>query len=96
MIVLIATYRGLPGTGDAVEPLLRQLATRSRDEAGCLQYLVHRSTSAPDTFVLYERYENDAAIAAHRASPHFQELAVERIIPMLEIREVDTYHLLEP
>jgi quinol monooxygenase YgiN len=96
VVVLIAVYRGRAGAGDTIEPLLRELATRSREEPGCVQYLVHRSTSTPDTFVLYEQYDDDAAIAAHRSSAHFQELAVGQIIPQLEIREVDTYHLLGP
>jgi quinol monooxygenase YgiN len=96
VVVLIAVYRGQSRTGDTIGPMLRELAARSREEPGCLQYVVHRSTSTPDTFVLYEQYVDDAAIAAHRSSAHFQDLAVGQIIPMLEVREVDTYHLLEP
>jgi (4S)-4-hydroxy-5-phosphonooxypentane-2,3-dione isomerase len=95
MIVLIATYRGRPDTGDAIEPLLAELAARTREEPGCLLYLVNRSTSTPDTYVLYEHYRDDAALAAHRESRHFQDLAVGRIVPMLDVREVDTYRLVD-
>ena len=95
MIVLIATYRGQPGTGDAIEPFLAELATASRTEAGNSLYLVNRSTTAPDTFVIYEHYEDDAALAAHRESPHFQRLAVGQIIPMLEERVFDVYRLVD-
>jgi quinol monooxygenase YgiN len=93
VIVLIATYRGLPGAGEAIEPLLDELAAHTRDEPGCLLYLVNRSTTNPDTFVLYEHYRDDAALAAHRESRHFQDLAVGRIIPQLDAREFDTYRL---
>lgn len=93
MIVLIATYRGQEGAGDRIEPLLAQLAAESRAEPGCLLYLVNRSSTTPDTFVLYEHYEDDEALAAHRESAHFQSIAVGRIIPMLEERVFDRYRL---
>jgi quinol monooxygenase YgiN len=95
VIVLIATYRGKPGTGATIEPLLAELAAATRDEPGCLLYLVNRSTTAVDTFVLYEHYVDDDALAAHRDSPHFQRLAVGHVIPMLEERVFDVYHLVE-
>ena len=95
VIVLIATYRGKPGTGDTIEPLLAELAAATRDEAGCLLYLVNRSTTAADTFVLYEHYEGEDALAAHRDTPHFQRLAVGQVIPMLEERVFDVYRLVE-
>ena len=95
MIVLIATYHAQPGKGDVITPLLVQLAERSRAEPECELYLVNRSTTDPDTFVLYEQYRDNAAIAAHRETPHFQELAVGQIIPMLQQRVFDTYELVE-
>jgi quinol monooxygenase YgiN len=95
MIVLIATYRGRPGTGDTIEPLLAELAAATRTEPGCLLYLVNRSTTAPDTFVLYEHYDDEEALAAHRESPHFQRIGVGQVIPMLEERVFDVYRLVE-
>ena len=95
VIVLIATYRGQPGTGDTIEPLLAELAAATRDETGCLLYLVNRSTTAADTFVLYEHYVDEDALAAHRDSPHFQRIGVGQVIPMLDERVFDVYRLVE-
>jgi quinol monooxygenase YgiN len=95
MIVLIATYRGRQGTGDAIEPLLAELAAATRSEPGCLLYLVNRSTTAPDTFVLYEHYDDEESLAAHRDSPHFQRIGLGQVIPMLEERVFDVYRLVE-
>jgi quinol monooxygenase YgiN len=95
VIVLIATYQAQPGKGDEIAPLVVQLAQRSRGEPACELYLVNRSTTNPDTFVLYEQYRDEDAIAAHRATAHFQELALGQIIPMLEQRVFDTYRLVE-
>ncbi len=43
-----------------------------RDEPGCLRFDMHQSTTDPNTFYLYEVYENqDAHMVAHRAAPHY-------------------------
>jgi quinol monooxygenase YgiN len=44
----------------------------SRAEAGNLRYDLWTDQSSPGRFVLDELYADSAAIAAHRASPHFQ------------------------
>jgi (4S)-4-hydroxy-5-phosphonooxypentane-2,3-dione isomerase len=45
-----------------------------RDEPGCLRFDMHQSTTDPNTFHLYEVYENqDAHLTAHRNAPHYQK-----------------------
>ena len=41
----------------------------------------------PNTFVLFERYVDEAALEAHATSPHFQQLIVQQALPLLELRE---------
>src|SRR5215212_8035399 len=50
-------------------------ARGSRAEPGNLRYDVLRSTDDPNHFTLYEVYRDDAAMAAHRETPHFQAWA---------------------
>ena len=71
----------------AVWPLVR------RNEPGCVLYQCCRSQSNPDVFLLYEQYETHAALAAHRETPHFQEIIEREIVPMLEQREREFYSL---
>lgn len=43
-----------------------------RDEPGCLRFDMHQSTTDPNTFHLYEVYENqDAHMNLHRNAPHY-------------------------
>lgn len=95
VVVLVARYRARPGRGDAVAEAMREMIPRSREEPGCLAYLVQRSQSEPDEFVLYEQYVDEAAIDAHRATPHFQEIVLAQVIPLLESREWGLYAPLE-
>jgi len=36
---------------------------------------VHRHKTEPRRFFIYEQYKDDAALEAHRASPHFLQYA---------------------
>jgi (4S)-4-hydroxy-5-phosphonooxypentane-2,3-dione isomerase len=96
VIVLVARYRAKPGRGDAVAEALREVITASRAEPGNRLYTVQRSVEDPDEFVLYEGYDDEAAVDAHRASPHFQEVVAGRVIPMLESRQFGLYTPVEP
>lgn len=88
MRTLLARYRVQPGQGDAVEAALQKMAVAvARDEPGCLLYRAARSVDEPDVFVLYEEYENEAALLAHRETPHFRDLIEGTVVPMLAARE---------
>ena len=41
------------------------------NEPGCKQFLVSRSVEEPNVFTLAEFYDDEAALAAHRETPHF-------------------------
>ena len=86
-LVLAVTWVAREGEGEAVANLLRRLASLSRAEPGCLQYDPHRDPEDPDTFFLFERYVDEAALEAHAASPHFQELVLQEALPRLASRE---------
>ncbi|NJK81154.1 MAG: antibiotic biosynthesis monooxygenase [Chloroflexaceae bacterium] len=94
MIVLVARYYVKPGMGDAVAEALQQMALRVKvDEPGCTLYHACRSQENADMFLLYEHYVDAAALAAHRETPHFQQIIEGTIIPMLEKRERELYTL---
>jgi quinol monooxygenase YgiN len=94
MIVLAASYTGLPGKGDAIAENLKRMAVEvKKTEPGCLIYHACRSTENPDFFLLYEHYADQAALDAHRTTPHFQEIIEGSIVPLLEKRERAFYDL---
>ena len=72
----------------AVLSLLAELIAASAAEEGNLVYKIHQSRADENTLVLYEGYKDQAALAEHRNSAHFQTLVVEKIIPLLAEREI--------
>ncbi len=71
MIVLIVHITIKPGTETECIRICREVTEETRKEPGCLQYVVQQSTENPLHFVFYEQYVDQAALDAHRASPHF-------------------------
>ncbi len=94
MIVLIAKYQVKSGHGDKVLAALRRMAPLVKaDEPGCKLYHACRAQDNPDQFLLYEHYEDEAALLAHRETPHFKEIIEGTIVPLLEQREREFYEL---
>jgi autoinducer 2-degrading protein len=94
MIVLVAKYHVKQGQGDAVEAALKQMAPLvAAHEPGCKLYHANRSTETPDLFLLYEHYADEAALAAHRETPHFKSIIEGKIVPLLDKRERELYRL---
>jgi quinol monooxygenase YgiN len=77
MIVLAVEWRAHEGSESEVADLFRKLEAASRKEPGCLMYVVHRHVADHRRFFIYEQYQDDAAVDAHRNSPHFHQYAVE-------------------
>ena len=74
MIGIVATIKTKPGLGAAFEEVATALAREvNAHEPGCLLYILYRADD-PDTYVFMERYEDEAAVEAHRAAPHFKDL----------------------
>jgi quinol monooxygenase YgiN len=94
MVVLVAKYHVKPGHGDTVEAALKRMAPLVKmGEPGCTLYHANRSKDNPDLFLLYEHYRDDAALAAHRETPHFKEIIEGTIVPLLDKRERELYTL---
>jgi quinol monooxygenase YgiN len=88
MICIAVTYVVQAGHEEEAAEHFRHLVPASRAERGCRMYIVHRATDDPRTFFIYEQYDDQAALEAHRASPHFlahaksgvQQLAESRVV----------------
>lgn len=75
MIAVIATIRTKEGMGSQFEAAFAPLAAAvAANEPGNHLYRLARVTTEPDLYKVLEIYENQEAIEAHRAAPHFKEL----------------------
>lgn len=95
MVVLAVTWKATEGRESDVAKVFKTLQTESRTEPGCLMYIVHRHRTDRRRFFIYEQYEDDAALEAHRNSSHFQRYAVGELPKMAARVEGELYKPLE-
>ena len=69
---VVAILVARPGKAEELRALLAGMVNPSRAEQGNLQYNLWRDKADLGRFVIEERYLDDAAAAAHHASPHYK------------------------
>jgi len=69
-LTIVASIRSQPGQEDLVETELRKLVEPTREEAGCLQYDLHKNHEVPGHFVFYENWEDRDLWQAHMGAAH--------------------------
>jgi quinol monooxygenase YgiN len=91
MVVLAVTWIANPGKEDVVADAFRKLESAARQEPGCLMFIVHRHRTDHSRFFVYEQYRDDAALASHRETKHFQEYVVKTLSAIGTRREGELY-----
>ena len=75
MLGTIAKIRVKEGANEGFENVARQLQEAvNANEPGCSLYAVHKDAEDPQLYIFMERYEDEAAVEAHRKSDHFRSL----------------------
>jgi quinol monooxygenase YgiN len=85
-IVITAILKPKQGSEQQLLSELKKVQSKSRKEAGCINYNLHQSVD-DQTFVLYEVWENKKAMDQHIESSHYQEYR-ENIADLVATREV--------
>jgi quinol monooxygenase YgiN len=74
---IVATLKVKAGQQAAFEAIARKLvAAVNANEAGCMLYTLNKSED-PQTYVFMERYRDEAAVQAHRATEHYRNYGKE-------------------
>ncbi|WP_457579892.1 putative quinol monooxygenase [Ensifer canadensis] len=74
-LVSLAILTAKPGKRDALRDGLLALIEPTRNEAGCLDYVLFEMQEEPGTFYMREAFIDRAALDAHFQTPHFQSFA---------------------
>jgi quinol monooxygenase YgiN len=85
VIALLVSLQVIPERLDDFVAAIGTNAERTfTDEPGCLHFDVTQDLADPHHFLFYELYEDEAAVEAHRAAPHFaqwREAADRCVVP---------------
>jgi quinol monooxygenase YgiN len=94
-VVVIAYWQTTEASLDAVLEDMAALRALSLAESGCLGYETFQNFEEPTALVLIERYRDVDAQQEHLDSPHYRELVVDRIRPLLTARRVEILRVRE-
>ena len=95
MLGVVATLKVKPGMEKQFEAVAKELVAKvNANEPGCKLYALHHSET-PGTYIFMERYVDQAAVEAHRASDYFKTLGrkmgeyMDGRAEVLRLREVE-------
>lgn len=91
---IVSEWRAKAGHEDEVAGILDRHAMLTRAELGVLTFIAHRSPEDRAIFLIYQQFIDQAALREHEATPHYQELVLQRVLPLLEKRERRVFDLL--
>ena len=74
-VTMIAVLVAAPGRREELRAALTGRVPPTRQEPGCRDYRLFERVETPGTFQMHEQFDDEAALEAHRATPHFQAFA---------------------
>jgi quinol monooxygenase YgiN len=73
MLVIAGTVKIKPEMRAEAMQAAVKMAKASQAEAGCKSYGFYADLADPNTFLIFEQWENEAALMAHFQTPHMAE-----------------------
>lgn len=87
-IKVLAKYAIKQGKIEEFKKLFAQMVAHTVKEPGNLIYRSYSDVTNENNFFIYEEYADLEALEYHKNSPHFKEIVINGILPLLETREV--------
>ncbi len=89
--VLAVTLRAREGQQERVRELLGTIVKLTREEEGCVSFLLHRDIADSRSFFVYEHFVDRAAHEAHTRTDHFKNIIEPDLMPLVEfeMRELE-------
>jgi len=94
-IYVFAIWKVKEGHIETVLHALKTVCEKSVKESGNLFYKIHQNNSDVNTIVLFEGYTDESAVTYHKNTAHYKDLVIDKIIPLLETREIILTTLIE-
>ena len=91
MITLVAIAQAKPGKENVLEETLLALVPQTRQEAGCINYDLHRSLNKPGMLMFYENWVDRAALEKHGMMPYMVDLRAKAADLLAEPLQIELY-----
>lgn len=91
---ILALFKAKPGKELELKKILMSLIEPTKKEAGCLDYTLHCDPNNPGSFMFYENFIHEGALAEHKNKPYMRALPALVNDLLAEPYEVSIWHKL--
>jgi quinol monooxygenase YgiN len=95
-VTVVARVKAKGEKLDAVKEMLLGLVGPTRQEPGCITYVLHQSTDDPCSFVFLETWRGQGDLDEHLQKPYLQAFIGQADAVLAEPLDVTLWHALEP
>ncbi|WP_079475198.1 putative quinol monooxygenase [Marinococcus halophilus] len=71
-VTIKAFLQAEPGKEEALKTELKKALPPSREEAGCIEYVLYESEAQDGVFIFSEKWEDEEAVQQHIQTEHYQ------------------------
>ena len=94
MITLVAIAQAKAGKEKDLQEILLALVPQTRQEAGCINYDLHRSLSKPGVFLFHENWADREALQKHSKMPYMVDLRAKAADLLAEPLQIELYEMI--
>lgn len=73
MLIVAGAITLDPAKRDEADAAFEKMRTATLEEPGCIEYQAYSGRNDPGTVFMFEKWQDQAALDAHFASPHMAE-----------------------
>lgn len=86
-IRIVATIIAKSNEVEFVKSATKSIVEPSNRDEGCIQYELHQDNNDLNTFVFFERWQDQESLDKHNQTPHLKEF-IERIKDKIDLLDV--------
>ena len=94
MITLVAIAQAKPGKEKDLQEILLALVPQTRQEAGSINYDLHRSLGKPGVFMFHENWADRDALQKHSKMPYMIDLRAKTADLLAEPLQIELYEMI--
>ena len=91
-LTVIAQVKAQANKAEEVESVLMDLIGPTREEPGCISYVLHQAKDDPCTFLFVENWASPMALEEHMQKPHLQAFLARADELLAEPLDVTLWH----
>lgn len=93
VLTVVARVVAKPDTVEQVKEMLTGLVGPTRQEPGCIDYVLHQSKSDARSFLFFENWKSQADLDAHLQTPYLQAFVAKADEVLAEPLDVTLWYV---